>query len=113
MTAETTTSIRGPFVDRFGEDNAAAIEAAAQMHRKGYDTRGLGSDPFKWALLIAIGFQCIDQYTDYHHITTDPDELKTWVYENADLASHDGDCDMLSLIGGGYDGWVKRDEDKS
>ena len=98
-------SIRAAFVDRFGEDNATAIEAAANEHKNGvHDSPG--SDPFKWALLIAIGYECVTRYADYHHVTADQDELREWCLEHADLASHDGDCDFLAMIVGAYAGWV-------
>jgi hypothetical protein len=101
-----TESIRAAFAARFGEANAAAIESAATEHKNGVHDNP-GSDPFKWALLIAIGSECITRFAGSHEITADPDEVKAWAYENADLASHDCDCDYLALMCGMYEGWVK------
>ena len=100
-------SIRAAFAERFGEDQAAMIEAAAVQHTNGvHDERG--SDPFKWAIAICNGYECmtVESYRNYHGITADADELKAWVCEHADLASHDGDIDYLAAFCGAYDGWV-------
>jgi len=102
-------SIREAFADRFGEGEAAKIEAAAEMHANGVNDGNKGSDPFKWAIAICIGYQCteIDSYRAHHGITADHDEIKAWVYEHADLATHDGDVDYLTAFVGGYDGWYQ------
>ena len=103
-----TDSIRAAFVARFGEDDAARIEAAADKHKNGIHDNP-GSDPFKWALCIAIGHECMTRFVGYHKIVADPDVLQAWVYESADLASHDGDVDYLALLSGAYEGWIKTD----
>lgn len=104
----STTSIRAAFAARFGERNAANIEAAAVEHKNGVHDNP-GSDPFKWALLIAIGHECMTQFADYHKITVDPDAVKAWIVEHADLASHDGDFDYLAAMCGAYEGWYRSD----
>lgn len=98
-------SIRDAFVARFGEDAACAIEDAAVEHRNGVNDCNLGSDPFKWALLICIGYDCIsrEEYRAYHGITVGWLELCEWITAEADLGSHDGDCDYLALLSGAYD----------
>lgn len=93
------------FAERFGEDQASAIMAAAEQHQNGvHDNRG--SDPFKWAILIAVGHECMSRYASEHGITVDIDEVKAWCVERADLGSHDGDCDYLALLCGAYEGWL-------
>lgn len=101
-------SIREAFVERFGEDQAAAIYAAAESHGNDINNTNLGSDPFKWALLVAIGYQCmeIDGYREHHGITAPWVDLKQWIIWHADLASHDGDCDFLAAFVGAYNEYV-------
>lgn len=101
-------SIRAAFAGKFGEDQAAMIEAAAVQHvNSAHDDRG--SDPFKWAIAICIGYECmtVDRYRDYHGITADAGELKAWVREHGGLASHNGDVDYLGAAAGAYEGWVQ------
>ena len=103
------SSIRAPFVQEFGEDAAASIEKAANMHQGGFTNRG--SDPFKWALLVAIGWECIssDNYAGYHKIKHSfwP-RIDQWIIDCADLGSHDGDSDALSMAVGAYDRYMKK-----
>jgi hypothetical protein len=98
-------SIREAFAAEFGEDQAAAVMAAAIQHKNGIHDNP-GSDSFKWALLIAIGHECLTRYRDDHGITADADEMREWIKANADLRSHDGDCDYLALICGAYDEYL-------
>ena len=100
---------RQKFVEVFGEEQAQRIEAAAKEHENGvHDNKG--SDPFKWALLICIGYQCISstQYREYHGIKLSWKRVKKWIKENADLGSHDGDCDYLALFAGKYNEYIKK-----
>jgi hypothetical protein len=101
-------SIRQLFEGRFGADQAEAIVAAAEEHANGTNSENRGSDPFKWALLITIGYECWSKhgYRDYHGITAPADEIKAWVIANANLGDHDGDCDYLCALAGGYDEYV-------
>ena len=103
-------SIRAAFVEAFSEEDATAIEAAAVEHlNAAHDDRG--SDPFKWALSIAIGYECMGRFAEYHGVSADEDDIKAWVFEHGDLASHDGDCDYFAMMAGAYDGWVKPEAD--
>lgn len=97
-------TIRDPFVDRFGEDCAAALEDAAVEHSNGTNSDNKGTDPFKWVLLITIGYECWshDGYRDYHGITAPAEQIREWIKQNADLGSHDGDCDYVTALAGGY-----------
>ena len=97
-------SIRESFVDRFGADQADAVVAAADEHANGiHDDRG--SDPFKWAIAICIGYECVskDSYRDHHGITAPWEAIRQWIKDHADLGSHDGDVDYLSMLAGRYD----------
>jgi hypothetical protein len=100
-------SIRESFVEAFGEDQAAAIERAAEGHKNGIHDRP-GSDPFRWAIVICIGLQCMseDAYRDEHGITAPWDALKTWIRASANLAAHDGDCDYVALMLGKYNEYM-------
>jgi hypothetical protein len=105
-------SIRIDFEKAFGVDQAKAIYDAALSHEKGVNNIEKGSDPFKWALLIAIGYQCmeVERYREHHGITAPWEELKAWIKEHADLSSHNGDCDYLALFAGKYNEYVGKEE---
>lgn len=104
-------SIRDKFVAVFGEDEAQRIEASACEHANGINDANRGSDPFKWAILICIGYECFtkDSYRTYHKFHHPADTLKVWIIEHADLGTHDGDSDNLSLFGGGYSPYIKEE----
>lgn len=72
-----------------------------------------GSDPFKWAILICIGYQCaeIPRYREYHGVTVPFEEFKQWVKDEGELGSHDGACDYLTLFCGGYNEYVPEKSD--
>lgn len=107
-----TGDVRDAFAERFGEHNAAAVEDAAEMHKNGVHDDP-GSDPFKWALCIAIGHECMGRFASDHGFTATEGEVRDWVYENADLGSHDGDIDVLAALAGAYDGWLSADAYRS
>ena len=99
------SKVRKRFVEDFGEDAATKIESAAASHRNAIHDNP-GSDPFKWALCIVIGHQCVelDSYREYHGITTPSwKDFRNWVKIHGELESHDGDVDFLSLFCGTYD----------
>lgn len=115
QTADKPATIRTAFAERFGEDQTSALEAAANEHSNGVNSEHKGTDPFKWALLIAIGYQCmeVEGYREHHGITAPWDDLKAWIIEHADLASHDGDCDYLAMFCGAYDEFVGRESEQA
>ena len=99
-------TVRNSFVKYFGEEAADCIVRAAEEHSNGVNCRNKGKDPFKWAITIVIGYQCIeaDKYRSYHKV---PDNLtwelfKDWVIKHGNLQSHTGDVDYLTLATGGY-----------
>lgn len=99
--------IRQAFVDRFGEAEAARIEAAANEHKNGVHDR-TGSDPFRWALIICIGHECFtkDSFREYHGIVASTEELKNWIKSEAHLEDHDGDVDYLAMFVGVYNEYM-------
>ncbi len=101
-------SVRADFVVCFGEEQAARIEAAAEEHANGINDVNRGSDPFKWALLITIGYQCIeiDRYRAYHEITAPWDDVRRWIVDHAQLGEHDGDMDYIAFYCGKYNEFV-------
>lgn len=100
---------RAAFTARFGEDNAAAIERAAEAHKNGIHDNP-GSDAFRWALIIAIGHACLTDYREAHGITADPDAVRAWVREHVDFTAHDGDWVYFALADGAYAGWVPAED---
>ena len=100
-------SVRTSFVSAFGEAQAKAIELAAEEHKNGVHDRP-GSDPFKWAVAICIGYECIskESFRTYYGITVPWSELKRWIIEDANLASHDGDVDYLGALIGVYNEYM-------
>lgn len=103
-------TIRDNFVARFGEEQAAAIEQAADMHKDWRSGNEKGSDPFRFAVVICIGFECMskDSYREYHGITAPWADLHQWIKDHGDLAHHDGDCDYLTLFAGGYSEYMPK-----
>lgn len=97
-------SVRESFRETFGEDQATAIENAAQEHENGvHDNRG--SDPFKWAISICLGYECAskDSYREHHGITAPWEDISAWIKKHGELSTHDGDIDYLSAFAGVYD----------
>jgi len=103
-------NIREKFVEEWGEELATAIEKAADSHRDGVNDREIG-DPFKWALLICIGYQCLEKkkFRKYHSM---PDfswkKLKRWIRDNAELGTYKGDLDYLALFCGTYNYYCQK-----
>jgi hypothetical protein len=102
-------TIRTKFEKDFSKELANLIMVAARSHGNGINNKNLGSDPFKWALLICIGYECLSKpsYRKYHGIKCSWKEIKKWIKENAKLHTHDGDCDFLALFCGKYNEFVK------
>jgi len=94
-------SIRSAFVARFGEEQAQSFELAANQH---VASENKGGDPFKWTLLVCIGWQCaeIAEYRQHHGITVPYQDLADWIKAHANLGTHDGDCDLIAAMAGKY-----------
>jgi hypothetical protein len=101
-------SKRESFVARFGEDQACAIEKAAEGHKNGIHDNP-GNDPFRWAIAICIGYQCMEkeEYRAFHGITVPVEEVKAWCQGDGDLAGYSGDVAYVGLFASAYNGWVK------
>lgn len=100
-------SVRDSFVQKFGEDEARRLEDAASEHKNGVHD-WTGSDPFKWVLVICIGYQCFEKpsYRTYHKIEAPYEEIRQWIKSDGHLDTHDGDCDFLSLFVGAYNDFM-------
>ena len=100
--------IRDLFTKDFGEEQAAALIAAAEQHANETNSANKGADPFKWAILICIGFECVSRqpFREHHGITVPWEELKRWFKEKAELETHTGDFDYLAAFIGVYDDFL-------
>jgi hypothetical protein len=105
-------SVRAKFVELFGEDQCAAVEMAARGHANEVNSGNKGSDPFKWALTIVLGYQCceVDRYREDHGITLNWDAFRATIKEHGELNSHDGDVDYLALMAGVYEPYIVKPE---
>jgi len=103
-------SIRNSFVDHFGEEQARAIERAAISHENGIHDRR-GSDPFRWAICICLGYKCMENeaYRQEHEVTIPWSDLDSWIIEHGNLTEHDGDVDYLALFCGVYEKYVSQE----
>lgn len=99
-------STRELFVKKFGEADARALEAAAEGHATPSNSKNRGSDPFRWALCIAIGYECIGRFSVYHGLQAAPTDIQQWIKEEARLDLHDGDIDYLSALTGAYNEYL-------
>jgi hypothetical protein len=105
-------TIRTKFVKDFSEELALKLEAAAEDHDSEVHSNR-GDDPFKWVLLICIGYQCfeIDIFRKAHNITeASYEELKEWIKKHGELGTHNGDCDYLSILSGAYGEYMPSEE---
>lgn len=107
-----TPSTRVSFVETFGEEAAVAIEAAASQHESPANS-DQGSDPFRWAIVICLGYQCmeVDSYRKSHGIRPAWARLKKWIIQHGDIAHHDGGCDYLALLAGVYQNFIPKQEE--
>lgn len=100
--------IREKFVKDWGEELTKKVESAANEHANGVNNVNIG-DPFKWALLICIGYECLSapQCRKYHGIKNlNWSKMKQWIKDNAELKTYKGDLDYLALFTGGYKGFL-------
>lgn len=99
---------RDSFVARFGEADAVVMESAAAHHENGVNSERKGSDQFRWALAICIGYECFTRpaFHEWHGFTAAGDDIKAWAKEHGDLEHHDGDVDYISLLAGAYGEYV-------
>ena len=103
-------TMRDDFIATFGIENTEAIERAADSHANDV-TRRWGSDRFRWALVMCLGYQCMSkpEYREHHGITAPWDALDAWMQtpeRRAWFADHDGECDYLALLAGTYNPYM-------
>ncbi len=113
MKKPAVVSVRRSFVRTFGEEQAEKIEAAAAEHKNGVHDK-TGSDPFKWAIVICIGFECFTKkdYRSHHGITAPVEKIKGWIKRSGHLDTHDGDIDYLALFTGAYNEYIPKKKRK-
>ena len=99
--------LRARFVEHFGSDLAETIERAIEDHTKVYPlVLDRGSDAFRFALVWAIGFECLldPAFRREHGITAPWVDLAAWIRDEADLASYyDGTMDFAGRGFGSFD----------
>jgi hypothetical protein len=103
--------LRDRFAARFGTDLAETIERAAEHHTKVLPAPlERGSDPFRFALVWAIGFECLTRpaFRLEHGITAPWAELQGWIREEADLGAYDGTMDLAGRGMGFFDAILGR-----
>ena len=100
------TDLRSRFVARFGADLAETIEQVAEHHTQVIPAvLERGSDPFRFALVWAIGFECLTrpEFRLEHGITTPWADLLGWICDEAGIASFDGTMDLSGRGRGLFD----------
>ena len=98
--------LRARFADRFSTDLAETIERAAEHHTKVLPAPlERGSDPFRFALVWSVGFECLSRpkFRLEHRVTAPWAELMGWIRDEADLASFDGTMDLAGRGRGLFD----------
>lgn len=106
---------RESFVQFFGKEEAQRIECAAIEHANPVNSKNKGSDTFRWAICICLGYECMsnDTYRECHGIVTPWEHLETWIADHGDLVKHDGDVDYVGLFAGVYEPFMDRNSDES
>lgn len=100
------SNLRERFVARFGLDLAETIERGIEDHAKKYPmVLDRGSDPFRFVLVWAVGFECLvdPAFRREHGITVPWADLAAWIRAEADLASYDGTMDLAGRGFGSFD----------
>ena len=99
--------MREKYIKKFGEKQAQRIEEAATTHYLSGATvsgKNKGSNPFKWAILTIIDFQCVEKYAKEHGITVSNNKfMKFCVKHRKELGEHDGDIGWIGVVAGVFD----------
>jgi len=95
------------FALAFGQDQVDLLMAAATEHKNGVHDDPKGN-PFRWSVLICIGFECFSRpkFREYHGFTMEHDAAKQWFVDRSALHDYHGDVDYLSLMAGSYGEWM-------
>ena len=104
-------STKESFIAHFGAEEAERIMCAAEEHMNGAHDES-GSDVFRWAICICLGYECMsnETYRKYHGIITPWKDIKEWIKTYGNLEAHDGDVDYLSLFVGVYNEFVEEEK---
>lgn len=89
--------LRARFIARFGTDLAETVERVVESHIKVIPgVVDLGSDPFQFSLVWAVGFECLSNpgFRAEHGVVPAWADLEAWIRDEADLASFDGTMDL-------------------
>lgn len=116
------SACRDTFAARFGEDQAAVVEQAAQtayfdenaaMRALGFTgphvVDDYGSDSFRYWFLFAIARGLLTDPTSRAKfgITADVEAMKAWGRSDGDLAAHDGNLpSYVAWLAGRYTPWL-------
>jgi len=96
------------FITDWGRNTYKLVLKSAIEHGNGINDKKIGHE-LKHALLICIGFQCMEK-PDFqkHHgfVGLDWNKMKKWIKDNAELKTYKGDLDYLSLMCGVYDEYI-------
>lgn len=106
--------IEKKFIKDWGKELADKVKEAAESHRNEVNGKNIG-EYFKWALLICIGYQCLEipEYREYHNIPNlNWNKMKKWIRDNAELGTYQGDCDYLSIFSGKYNYFMPKQKSK-
>lgn len=104
---------RESYAATFGKTQADRLQEAGESHRERLiegDKRG--SDPFRDAIVIAIGHECFTEpsYRKYHGITPSVRRIKAWIRDHGELAGYDGPIDYIALAAGAYEEYMPTPE---
>jgi hypothetical protein len=105
------TDLRARFIATFGLDLTETIEAVAEHHTKVMlAVLDRGSDPFRFAIVWAIGFACLTRpgFRLEHGVTAPWADLLGWICDEAGLASFDGTMDLSGRGRGLFDAILGR-----
>lgn len=99
---------RASFIEHFGEEQAAAIEAAAASHEGETITKLIGTDRFVCCLLRCIDFECVsrEEFREHHGITAPLEALQRWSRKEQILSHFKGDIPVFSLFAGAFNPWI-------
>jgi hypothetical protein len=104
---DVMSDLRARFAARFGTYLAETIERVVEDHIKvipGVVERG--SDRFQFALVWAVGFECLSNpdFRGEHGVVPAWADLEAWIRDEAGLAAFDGTMDLGARGRGTFDG---------
>jgi hypothetical protein len=88
--------LRERFVAAFGEHLAISLEAMIERHVPALKfTLDRGSDPFRFALVWAVGLECLSrpEFRREHRVVVPWEMLRDWIRDADLLAGYDGTFD--------------------